>query len=275
MNEIIKTNLIAKDIKDIWLKNHLIAEKFQAGQFLIINQTNRSERIPLTIVEVKNGNVRLIVQIVGYTTEQLCNLKKGDKIRDVAGPLGEPSKLKKFGHVVLIAGGIGAAPLKPVALELKELGNNLTIIEGVRNNKYLILKDELKKIANKFILTSDDGSVGIKGLVTTPFLDIIKNGEVIDFVYAVGPPVMMKAVSEITKKDNIPLQVSLNPVMVDGTGMCGSCRVEVGGVTKFACVDGPDFDGNKVDFDLLINRLNMYKKEEEEIIRQHSDGYCS
>jgi ferredoxin--NADP+ reductase len=163
---------------------------------------------------------------------------------------------------VCLAGGIGAAPLKPVAMKLKDLNNRLTIIEGVRCRDYLILKEELEKVADEFILTSDDGSVGLKALVTKPFREMIKKGNKPDFVFAVGPPVMMHAVSRITRQHDIPLTVSLNPIMVDGTGMCGSCRVEIGSETKFGCVDGPEFDGNRVNFELLINRLRMYEKEE-------------
>ncbi len=269
MNEIIKTSWFAEDIKEIWFKNPLIARKFQAGQFLIVCQNEKSERIPLTIVQTEGDMVRIIVQVVGYTTAKLCNLKPGDIIKDVAGPLGVPSEVKNYGRVVCIAGGIGAAPLKPVAYKLKELNNNITIILGVRCRKYFIpeLKNEFEKIADKFILTSDDGSIGEKGRVTEPFLQMVETENMPDFVFAVGPPVMMQAVSNITKKYNIPLTVSLNPVMVDGTGMCGSCRVEVGGETKFACVDGPDFDGNIVNYDLLIKRLKMYEKEEK-ILRE-------
>ena len=265
MNEIIKISWIAKDIVEMWIKNGAIARKFQPGQFVIVRYGEKDERIPLTIVESKDDMIRLIIQKVGYSTSQLCDLKVNDIIKDVAGPLGVPSKLKNFGNVIAIAGGIGAAPLKPVALKLKELGNHLTIIEGVRSVDYLILKDELEDIADEFILTSDDGSVGIRGLVTDPLQKIINDGKIPDFVFAVGPPVMMAAVSKITKKNNILLTVSLNPIMVDGSGMCGACRVEVGGLTKFACVDGPEFDGNKVDFNLLINRLRFYEKEERKL----------
>jgi len=266
MNQIIKTNWIAEDIREIWFKNDLIASRFQAGQFIVVHQSKKSERIPLTIVETEGDLVRIIIQNVGFSTDKLCNLKEGDLIKDVAGPLGIPSEIKNYGKVVCVAGGIGAAPLKPIVVKLKEQKNDLTIIEGVRSEKYLILKDELQEIADNFILMSDDGSVGEKGLVTKPLQKMAENNNLPDFVFAVGPPVMMQAVSEITKKYNIPLTVSLNPIMVDGTGMCGSCRVEVAGQTKFACVDGPEFDGNKVNYKLLINRLKMYIQEEKHIM---------
>jgi ferredoxin--NADP+ reductase len=275
MNEIISTAWIGEDIKEIWFKNPQISEKFKPGHFLIIHQDEKSERIPLTIVDTEDGNIRIIVQRIGFSTEKLCALKQGDVIRDVAGPLGKPSVLKRYGKIICIAGGVGVAPLKPVARVLKEIGNIITVIQGVRCKSYLILETELKEIADRYIITSDDGSVGEKCLVTNPFKKIIETEGNPDFVFAVGPPVMMKAVSKITKPKNIPLVVSLNPVMVDGTGMCGSCRVEVGGETRFACVDGPEFDGNEVNYKLLIDRLRIYEKEEEMLRGKGCTGGCS
>lgn len=262
MNEIIKTDWIAEEIREIWFKNELIAKNFKPGQFLVIHKDKKGERIPLTIVDVKDGNIRIIIQRVGYTTARLCELKKDENLKDVAGPLGKPTHIEKFGKVLCLAGGIGSAPLKPVAAALKAAGNSLKIIEGVRCIRYLILKEELEELADELIITSDDGSIGEKAIVTKPFRDMLDKGDRPDLVYAVGPPVMMHAVSKITKEHGIPLRVSLNPIMVDGTGMCGSCRVAVDGETKFACVDGPEFDGNKVDFRLLMSRLRMYEKEE-------------
>ncbi|MFC2061563.1 sulfide/dihydroorotate dehydrogenase-like FAD/NAD-binding protein [Elusimicrobiota bacterium] len=263
MNEIIKVGWLAEDIREIWFNNPLIAKQFKPGQFLIVKQDEESERIPLTIVDTEGDAVRIVIQEVGYSTARLCSLNKGESAGGVVGPLGIPSEVKKYGKTVCMAGGIGAAPLKPVAAGLKELGNNLVIIEGVRSEKYLILEKELKELADEFILMSDDGTVGEKGLVTEPLKKMIETGNIPDYVFAVGPPVMMEAVSKITREKNIPLTVSLNPIMVDGTGMCGSCRVEVGGETKFACVDGPEFDGNKVNYKLLGDRLKIYRKEEE------------
>lgn len=261
-NIILKTEWLAEGIKDIWISNRDIPQKFKPGQFLIVCLKERGERIPLTIVETAADSVRIVVQDVGRTSMELCNMEKGEIIKNVVGPLGMPSELIESGSVVCLAGGIGAAPLKPVASGLKKLGNRITIIEGARSRKYLIMEDELANLADEFILMSDDGSVGKKGLVTNPLKKMINSGNIPDSVFAVGPAVMMKAVSIITKDAGIPLTVSLNPIMVDGTGMCGSCRVEVSGETKFACVDGPEFNGNEVDFDLLINRLKMYEKEE-------------
>ncbi|MDA3792388.1 MAG: sulfide/dihydroorotate dehydrogenase-like FAD/NAD-binding protein [Elusimicrobia bacterium] len=270
MNEIIYKKKIAEDIVEIKFRNPLIAEKFKPGQFIVVHNSKKSERIPLTIVGVEGDALRLIIQEVGYTTKKLSGLIKGDSLIDVAGPLGKPSEIENFGDVVCISGGIGAAPLLPVAGKLKRLGNRVTVIEGVRSKSFLILEEELREIADEFIPVSDDGSFGRKGLVTKPFKELLKNSTP-DYVFAVGPAVMMHAVSKITSENNIPLTVSLNPIMVDGTGMCGSCRVEIGGETKFACVDGPEFDGNKVNFKLLIKRLIMYEKEEN-IIKDNNQG---
>jgi ferredoxin--NADP+ reductase len=261
-SKIISAEWIGEKIRDIWFEHPHIADKFEPGQFLVIHQSAKSERIPLTIVQTEGEKVRIIVQEVGYSTRQLCLLSEGDVIKDIAGPLGKPTHLENHGTVVCIAGGIGAAPLLPVAEGYKKAGNKLIIIEGVRCERFIILKEELERLADSFILMSDDGSVGEKGLVTKPFKDLLAQGTVPQMVYAVGPPVMMHAVSKVTKEKGIPLMVSLNPVMVDGTGMCGSCRVEVAGETKFACVDGPEFDGNQVDYKLLMSRLRMYENEE-------------
>ncbi len=265
MNKIKAAFRIARDIKEFKFENKLIARKFKPGQFLIVRTGKEGERIPLTIVDTGDSLVRVIIQKVGLSTKKIFQLEAGDSFEDVSGPLGKPSKLKNYGDALCIGGGIGAAPLLPVVRRLKELGNKVTVIEGVRNKDYLILKDELENTADRFILTSDDGSVGKKGLVTGPFKENIRKGQIPDFAFAVGPAVMMEAVSKITQKNNIPLTVSLNPIMVDGTGMCGACRVEVAGETKFGCVDGPEFDGNKVDFELLIKRLNMYENEEKAV----------
>jgi len=272
MNEIVKVRWLGKDIREIWFRNGPIARKFQPGQFLIIHKNTHSERIPLTIVETAGDLVRIIVQKVGYSTRKLCLMEVGEMLRDVAGPLGKPTEVSRYGNVLCIAGGIGAAPLKPVAAGLKQAGNSVTIIEGVRCREYLIMDDELSEIADRFILTSDDGTAGEKGLVTVPFRKMLENNDIPDFVFAVGPPVMMHAVSKITKQHSIPLTVSLNPIMVDGTGMCGACRVEVAGETRFACVDGPEFDGNQVNFELLIKRLIMYEKEEKIIMGEDCCG---
>ncbi|MFH1414653.1 MAG: sulfide/dihydroorotate dehydrogenase-like FAD/NAD-binding protein [Elusimicrobiota bacterium] len=272
MNEIIKADWLAEDIREIWITNRLIARNFKAGQFLVIRHGERGERIPLTIVEADTDRVRIIIQDVGYSTGILCGLEKGDVIESVIGPLGLPSEIEQYGKVVCLAGGIGAAPLKPVALALKTAGCKLTIIEGVRSEKYIIMQDELGEIADQFILMSDDGSIGKKGLVTEPLKKMISDGDIPDLVFAVGPPVMMQAAAAITREHSIPLTVSLNPVMVDGTGMCGCCRVEVGDKTKFACVDGPEFNGNEVNFELLIHRLRAYKKEEAIKTGKHHTG---
>lgn len=274
MNKILSAVWIGRDIREIWVENKNVSEKFLPGQFVVIRVSDDGERIPLTIVETKDDAVRLIVQKVGYTTELLCSLEKGDNIKDIAGPLGVPSEIKKYGHIACLSGGIGAAPLKPVLKAFREAGNRITLIQGVRCREYLIMKDELEELSDSYHLTSDDGSCGEKALLTKPFRKLLEEGESFEHVFAVGPPVMMQAVSKITKEKNIPLTVSLNPVMVDGTGMCGACRLEVGDETKFACVDGPEFDGNLVDFHLLISRLRFYS-EEEKMIMEADKGGCS
>ncbi|NLB34383.1 MAG: sulfide/dihydroorotate dehydrogenase-like FAD/NAD-binding protein [Elusimicrobia bacterium] len=274
MNKILSAKWIGRDIREIWVENAPVADKFKAGQFVVVRTGEKAERIPLTIVEASDGALRLIVQKVGYSTDILCSLKTGDFIRDVAGPLGQPSVIENYGRVACLAGGIGAAPLKPVLKALKEAGNHLTVLQGVRCKDHLIMEDELEVLSDSYILVSDDGTCGDKALITEPFKKLIENGEIFDKAFAVGPPPMMQAVSWITKEYDIPLTVSLNPIMVDGTGMCGACRVEVGDETKFACIDGPEFDGNLVDFPLLIGRLKTYLDEEKQIMKE-GDGGCS
>ncbi|MGM0567792.1 MAG: sulfide/dihydroorotate dehydrogenase-like FAD/NAD-binding protein [Elusimicrobiota bacterium] len=258
MNEITLSETIGKDICYMVIKNKAVASSFKPGQFVVLRVCEKGERIPLTIVDSFEGKISVIVQNVGYSTAKLCSLKKGDVICDLAGPLGKPSEIKNYGHAVMVAGGIGAAPLLPVARALKKAGNRMTVIQGARSKEHIILQEELKEVADRYVIVSDDGSVGEKDFVTGPFKRMASAENKPDFVFAVGPAPMMKAVAMITRPAKIPLKVSLNPVMVDGTGMCGSCRVEVGGETKFACVDGPEFDGNEVDYDLLQSRLKMY-----------------
>ncbi|MFW6134599.1 MAG: sulfide/dihydroorotate dehydrogenase-like FAD/NAD-binding protein [Elusimicrobiota bacterium] len=262
MNEIKKAQWIGQDIRDIWIENGTVARNFAPGQFLIILLDEESERVPMSIIE-KNGNeVRVVIKKAGYTTSRICRLEPGDRIKDIAGPLGKKSEIKKYGSTVCIGGGIGIASVKPVALALKDAGNKINIIEGVKSREFSIMEEELEQAADNFTVVSEDGSAGKKGLPTDILENIVSQGIHIDLVYAVGPVEMMKKISEITIQHSIPLKVSLNPIMVDGTGMCGSCRVEVDNEIKFACVDGPEFDGNKVNYDLLIKRLKMYSSQE-------------
>jgi len=240
-----------------------IAKKRKAGQFLILRLHEKGERIPLTIADanVKKGTITIVVQEIGKTTKELGTFEEGDKILDIVGPLGNPTHIEKWGTVVCVGGGLGIAPLYPITETLKNAGNYVISILGARTKSLLFWEDRFKKISHKVIIATDDGSYGIKGVVTLPLENILKSKK-IDYIYCVGPVIMMKFVTITAKKYNVPIIVSLNPIMVDGTGMCGCCRVTIGDETKFACVDGPEFDGYKVNFDELIKRLNYYKSEE-------------
>lgn len=241
-----------------------VARKCEPGQFIILRVGEEGERIPLTIADFnrEKESVTIIYQIVGHSTAILSTLNEGDELTDFAGPLGEPTKLERKNHVIGIAGGVGSAPLYPQLRALANMESNVDVIIGGRESQYVLLADKFKEFCENVYITTDDGSLGQKGFVTTKLQELIDNNESIDEVIAIGPVPMMKAVVDVTKKYNIPTSVSLNPIMIDGTGMCGCCRVNVGGETKFACVDGPDFDGLKVDFDELISRQKMFKDEE-------------
>ena len=274
-NEIINKKEIAPDIKlfDIYAPD--IAKKCLPGNFIILMVHERGERIPLTINnwDREKGTIRIIIQEIGRTTKELGKMKVGDVVPNLMGPLGHHSEIDKFGKVICIGGGVGTAVVYPVAKALKEKGNEVITIIGAKTKELVILEDELKKVSRECYVTTDDGSYGTKGFVTDKLNEILSSQTLnricsgsgqIDRVFAMGPLIMMKKVSEITKQKNIPTIVSLNPVMIDGTGMCGGCRVRVGNETKFACVDGPEFDGHKVDFDELIHRNNRFIEEEKE-----------
>jgi ferredoxin--NADP+ reductase len=241
-----------------------VAQKARAGQFVVVRIDERGERIPLTIADwdKDKGTVTIVFMEVGATTARLGLLKKGDAIADFVGPLGVPAEIENYGTVVCVAGGVGAAPVAPVARALKQAGNKIITILGARSKDLLFWEDVLKSTSDRLIVTTDDGSYGRKGVVTEPLKEILESGEKIDRVVAIGPVVMMKFCSLTTAPFEVKTVVSLNPIMVDGTGMCGCCRVSVGGETKFACVDGPDFDGHKVDWDLLAARQRIYLGEE-------------
>jgi ferredoxin--NADP+ reductase len=247
-----------------------IARKAKPGQFIMLKATETGERIPLTMADTdpEAGTVTVIFMVVGKSTAIFSGLKVGDAYSDLIGPLGRPTDIEKVGHVVCVGGGTGIAVLHPIARAMKQAGNRVTTILGARNVDFLILKDKMSAISDTFIAMSDDGSTGRKGFVTDALKEILANDKP-DLVVAIGPVPMMKAVSEVTRPDGIHTLVSLNPVMVDGTGMCGGCRVTVGDQIKFACVDGPEFDGHKVDFDGLSKRLNAYKKVEVAAMDDH------
>ena len=247
-----------------------VARKAQAGQFIIIRIDEKGERIPLTIADwdKKEGSITIVFQKAGTTTTRLALLKAGDSVANFVGPLGMPTHIEKFGTVVCVSGGVGVAPIVPIARAMKEKGNKVVSILGARNKDLVFWEDELRRASDQLIVTTDDGSYVRKGVVTEPLKEILQSGEKIDRVIAIGPSIMMKFSALTTKPFGIKTIVSLNPIMVDGTGMCGCCRVSVGGVTRFACVDGPDFDGHQVDWDLLFARQRTYLDEEKRSLQQ-------
>ncbi|MDD5644381.1 MAG: sulfide/dihydroorotate dehydrogenase-like FAD/NAD-binding protein [bacterium] len=267
MYRIISKNKIAEDIFKIEIKAPLIASKRKAGQFVVLRPEETSERIPLTIFDsdICKGTITVIIQAVGKTTRKIVSLEKGGYLLDVAGPLGNPTCIEKNGNVAVVAGGVGTAVAYPVAKAFREAGNKVIGIIGARTKNLVILEDEMKAITSGLFITTDDGSYGMRGFVTDALETLIRK-DTVNEVLAVGPVPMMKAVCDLTKKYKIKTIVSLNPIMVDGTGMCGACRVTVGGKTKFTCVDGPEFDGHEVDFDELSRRLRGYSDMEKHYI---------
>ena len=261
MYKIVKKKVLNPTVTLMEIDAPLIAKKAEPGQFIILRVDEDGERIPLTVAgyDREAGTVRIIFQIVGATTERLNHLEEGDCIHDFVGPLGVPTHTEGLKKVCVVGGGVGCAIALPVAEKLHELGCEVHSIVGFRNKDLVILEDEFKACSDKFILMTDDGSYGEKGVVTAPLEKLINDGENYDLVITIGPLIMMKFVVKTTKPHNIPTTVSMNPIMIDGTGMCGGCRLTVGGETKFACVDGPDFDGFKVDFDEAMKRGSMYK----------------
>jgi len=270
-NRIVRKEELAPENKLFEIMQPSIARKAVPGQFVVIIHSEKGERIPLTIADTNKvkGTITIIFQEVGKSTMELGTFKEGDRLQDVIGPLGKPTEIEHYGTVVCVGGGVGIAPLYPIAKALKEAGNKVIGILGARTENLLILEKEFKEITDELYITTDDGSYGRKGFVSDELNRLIEEGYKITRVWAIGPAIMMKVVSEVTRPHNIKTIVSLNPIMVDGTGMCGCCRVEVGGETKFACVDGPEFDGHLVDFDLLMKRQAMYKKEEKQALESY------
>ncbi len=264
MFDIIDKKDIAPGIVFMKVKAPLIANKAMPGQFIMLRISEEGERIPLTIADYdrEEGSISIIFQAVGYTTKNLSAMNIGDRIKDFAGPLGKASNLDGLNRVLCIGGGVGIAPLYPQIKYLNQQGTKVDVIIGARTADSLILRDEISSHSSNIYIATDDGTLGHRGFVTDVIKKLIEEGEEYDSVIAIGPLIMMKAVVEITKANNIPTTVSMNPIMVDGTGMCGGCRVTVGGKTFYACVDGPDFDGHLVDFDEAIMRQQMYKEEE-------------
>ncbi|MBE6073260.1 MAG: sulfide/dihydroorotate dehydrogenase-like FAD/NAD-binding protein [Selenomonas ruminantium] len=267
MFKILKKEELSPNVFSMDIDAPRVAKKAQAGQFIVLRVDEKGERIPLTIANFnrETGVVNIVFQVIGASTMALAAVEPGDSIIDFVGPLGQPSEIKKFdGTVVVVGGGIGVAPTFPIARAMKEAGNKVIAIMGAKTKDILIMEDEMKAVTDEILITTDDGSRGIKGFVTYAVQELAQRGEKIAQITAIGPVIMMKSVADCTRELGIPTVVSLNPIMVDGTGMCGGCRVQVGDETKFACVDGPEFDGHLVDFNALMNRQRMYRDLEAE-----------
>ncbi len=266
MYKIIEKKELAKDIKLIGVEALHITYNAKAGNFIVVIVDEKGERVPLTIYDwdKEKGIVYIVFMEVGASTKKLGLLNAGDYLYAIAGPFGKPFHIDNYGNVVIIGGGVGTPAIFPIARELKKAGNKVTSIIGYRTKELVILEDEMKSVSDEVLIATNDGSYGKQGLVTDVLQKLIDKGEKIDIVIAVGPVIMMKAVSDLTRKYNLKTIVSLNAIMVDATGMCGGCRVTVGGEAKFSCVDGPDFDGHLVDFDQLLTRLSAYKDKEQE-----------
>lgn len=272
MNKITKKEVLNQTVIKMVIAAPLIARKAEPGQFIILRVEEDGERIPLTIADFdrEEGTITIIFQIVGATTEKLNLLDEGDFIIDFVGPLGVASHVNGLNKVAVIGGGVGSAIAYPIAKKLHNLGAEVHSVVGFRNKSFVILEKEFENVSDKLCIMTDDGSYGASGLVTSALKELLENGENYDEVIAIGPLVMMKFVAELTKEYGIKTTVSMNPIMIDGTGMCGGCRLSVGGETKFACVDGPDFDGHLVDFDEALERGAMYKNFE----RKSHDDTC-
>jgi ferredoxin--NADP+ reductase len=264
MYTIVSKENLAPQISRFSVEAPEIARSRKAGQFVVIRAAETSERVPLTIVDSdpEKGTIDLIVQDAGFSTHCLTCFQEGDALIDVLGPLGKPTDIENYGTVVCVGGGVGTAVLYPIAKALKEAGNTVITINGARNKELVILEEELAAVSDELIITTDDGSYGIKGFGSTVLQEMIDEGKEIDFVVAIGPTIMMKAVAEVTRPHQIPTIASLNAIMIDGTGMCGGCRVTVGEEVKFACVDGPEFDAHLVDFDEQIAKHHYYDEEQ-------------
>jgi len=270
-NQILAKRWLAPEIVQMEVYAPEIAERARAGQFFIVRVEEGGERIPLTLADwdPEAGTITLVAQVVGVTTAKLSRKEAGERLADVVGPLGNPSEIGKFGTVVCVGGGVGVAPVYPIARAFKDAGNKVICILGARTRGLLFWEEQFAPVADRVLFATDDGSYGRKGLVTDPLRELLEAGEQVDLVYAVGPVVMMRAVSHLTLEYGVRTVVSLNPIMVDGTGMCGACRVTVGGRTRFACVDGPEFDGHQVDFVELMQRLRMYVDLEREAMERY------
>ncbi|WP_135609439.1 sulfide/dihydroorotate dehydrogenase-like FAD/NAD-binding protein [Methanococcoides sp. AM1] len=272
--KIVEKRQLVPDVHLMNIEAPDVAAAAKPGQFIILRIDEEGERIPLTIADydVEEGFVTIIFQEMGKTTKQLAKMAAGDELQDFVGPLGKASEIEKIGTVVLVGGGVGIAPVYPQARAYREIGNKVISIIGARNESLLILEDEMNAVSDELLVATDDGSKGHHGFVTDLVKELLDGDEKIDRIVAIGPPIMMRAVAGVTDPYDVETIVSLNPIMVDGTGMCGGCRVNIGGETKFACVDGPEFNAKDVDFNLLMSRLSLYRKEEMDSLESYKKG---
>jgi ferredoxin--NADP+ reductase len=269
--KIVKAEFLAPGIKRFVIEASRVARKQKPGQFVIVRLYEQGERSPLTIEssDPERGTISIVVQSAGKTSTLLNSLKTGDNILDIVGPLGKPSHVAKFGTVVVIGGGVGTAMAYPTAAAMKRAGNRVVSIVGARTKELVILESEMRQVSDALMLTTDDGSYADKGFVTDKLRQLIDNGVRIDLVLAIGPIPMMRAVAQMAKKEGLHAIVSLNPIMIDGTGMCGGCRVLVDGKSQFACVDGPEFEADRVNFDVLVQRNSMYRNAEQQSMAEY------
>lgn len=266
MNKIVKKEYLSERVVRMEVEAPRIAKSRKAGHFIILRVGKKGERIPLTIADadIEKGTITLVVQNVGRSSKKLCELNEGDYITDLVGPLGQATNIEKFGTVVCAGGGVGVAPLMPIVKAMHQAGNKVIVVLAARTKELIIMEDYMRENSDEVIIMTDDGSYGKKGLVTAGVEEVLKR-EKVDLCVTIGPAIMMRFVAELTKKYNVPTMASLNTIMVDGTGMCGACRVTVGGKTKFVCVDGPEFDAHQVDFDEMMLRQGAYREYENEL----------
>jgi ferredoxin--NADP+ reductase len=265
MNRILRKEQLSDEVFRFRIEAPFIAEGRKPGQFVMIQTHDDGERIPLTIADAdaKAGSITIVFQAVGHSTHHLADMKEGESIAHLVGPLGTPTHIEKFGTVVCVGGGIGVAPLYPIAQGMKQAGNRVIIILGARTKSLLIMEEDMRRIGDEVIVCTDDGSYGRKALVTEPLKEICERAPKPNLSVAIGPAIMMKFCAKTVKPYDVPIMVSLNTIMIDGTGMCGGCRVTVGGKTKFVCVDGPEFDGHAVDFEGMLRRMSAYRQQEQ------------
>lgn len=277
MYSVVKRRQLAEAIVLLEVEAPAVAKKAKPGEFVIVRQKDESERIPLTIMDfdAEKGTITIVIQEVGYSSALITRMQEGDAFVDFVGPLGHATEIENYGTVLCVGGGVGIAPVHPIARALKEAGNKVISVLGARCKDLMILEDEMRAVSDEVIITTDDGSYGMKGFVTHGIQAVLDKGEKINIVWAIGPAIMMKSVANFTRPHGIKTIVSMNTIMVDGTGMCGACRLDVGGETKFACVDGPEFDGHKVDFDLAMKRSAFFRSEETVAYNKIKECQCA